>query len=137
MSRAVLEVVVEEDLLLSSLHHGTPFCGELCRGIHLQYTYLYAIHCLGYKSLVCLIQLKVAVVLLGIDMHSGKSLAKYSVWTMIHSGKSSLAGRQLFCVPHWPLGGTRKEMSCPSYVSYLLELKRGLMSCASCKLQLQ
>lgn len=35
-----------------------------------------------------------------------------------------MAGKQLFCVPHWPFGGKRKEMSGQSYVSYLSELKK-------------
>lgn len=36
----------------------------------------------------------------------------------------SLAGKQLFYVPHLPFGGTRGEMSGSSYVSYLSSLKK-------------
>lgn len=51
MSRAVLEVVSEEDLLLHSLHHGTSSCGEQCRG-RLQYTSLCPIHCVDFVPLI-------------------------------------------------------------------------------------
>lgn len=51
--------------------------------IHLAMSYPLFGFVLLIETILCLIHLKLAVVLLGIGMHSGKSLAKYSVWMMI------------------------------------------------------
>lgn len=118
MSRVVLKAVFGEDLCCSMACHPVGNSGEegSCNTPGCVVSLVWFL-CFSYKPLITLNHFKLPVVLLGHAFRKMRPLAKYSVW-MIIGKESSLASKQLFCVPHLPFGGTKGK--CLVQVMFLI-----------------